>query len=315
MLDIAKYKVDDGEWNSEEEILRLDTKCREALNYPIANGIDVQPWVIKEEKAEHFVTLKFELESTEEIENIFIAGEEAEYIKLNGVEIELTPCGYYVDKSIKKYSAGNLLKGVNEIEIKTPITKRISIENYFLLGDFDVKLQGCKQTIMPKSDKIGFSDITSQGMPFYGGNIIYKTEIDVPESTLKICISRYRGALTKVLIDVKEAGNIVYPPYILETDVSAGKHTIEFVAFGNRVNTFGVLHDVSNTEWVDPTSWYKKDYEWSYEYTPKSTGIISSPVIEVIEKQSEGNVKKVQNARKEQKHYQQNDQFKVMKTR
>lgn len=137
---------------------------------------------------------------------------------------------------------------------------------------------------MPKSDKIGFSDITSQGMPFYGGNIIYKTEIDVPESTLKICISRYRGALTKVLIDVKEAGNIVYPPYILETDVSAGKHTIEFVAFGNRVNTFGVLHDVSNTEWVDPTSWYKKDYEWSYEYTPKSTGIISSPVIEVIEK-------------------------------
>ena len=66
---------------------------------------------------------------------------------------------------------------------------------------------------------------------------------------------------------------------------------------------------------VDPTSWYKKDYEWSYEYTPKSTGIISSPVIEVIEKQSEGNVKKVQNARKEQKHYQQNDQFKVMKTR
>ena len=67
MLDIAKYKVDDGEWNSEEEILRLDTKCREALNYPIANGIDVQPWVIKEEKAEHFVTLKFELESTDEI--------------------------------------------------------------------------------------------------------------------------------------------------------------------------------------------------------------------------------------------------------
>ena len=43
-------------------------------------------------------------------------------------------------------------------------------------------------------------------MPFYGGNIVYKTEVDVPESTLKICVSRYRGALTKVLIDGKEIG-------------------------------------------------------------------------------------------------------------
>lgn len=44
---------------------------------------DVQPWVIEEEKAEHFVTLKFDIESTAEFENVFIAGEDAEYIKLN----------------------------------------------------------------------------------------------------------------------------------------------------------------------------------------------------------------------------------------
>ena len=82
---------------------------------------------IQKEKAEHFVTLKFNIESTAEIENVFIAGEEAEYIKLNGSEIDLAPCGYYVDKSIKKYKAGKLLNGLNEIEIKTPITKGTSI--------------------------------------------------------------------------------------------------------------------------------------------------------------------------------------------
>lgn len=284
ILDIAKYKLDDEEWKPEEEILRLDTMCREILNYPMADGKDVQPWVIEEEKAEHFVTLKFEIESTAEIKDVFIAGEEAEYIKLNGKEIALSPCGYYVDKSIKKYKAGNLTEGINEIEIKTPITKRISVENYFLLGDFDVKVQGCKQTVMPKSDTIGFSDIVSQGMPFYGGNIIYKTEVDTPKSTLKICVSRYRGALVKVLIDGKEAGNIVYPPYILEADVNEGKHTIEFICYGNRINTFGSIHNVGSNNWVGPNHWYSKNYEWSYEYAPKTTGIITSPVIEVIEK-------------------------------
>ena len=284
LLDIAKYKLDDGNWNDDEEILRLDTMCREILAFPLADGKDVQPWVIEEEKAEHFVTLKFDIESTTEIKDVFIAGEEAEYIKLNGREIDLNPYGYYVDKSIKKYKAGNLVKGINEIEIKTPITKRISVENYFLLGDFDVKLQGCKQTVMPKSDTIGFSDIVSQGMPFYGGNIIYKTEIDAPKSTLKICVGRYRGALVKVLIDGKEAGNIVYPPYILEAEVNAGKHTVEFICYGNRVNTFGSIHNVSTNNWIGPNHWYAKNYDWSYEYAPKETGIISSPIIEIIEK-------------------------------
>lgn len=119
-------------------------------------------------------------------------------------------------------------------------------------------------------------------MPFYGGNIVYKTEVDVPESTLKICVSHYRGALTKVLIDEKEIGNIVYPPYILEADVTAGKHKIEFIGFGNRINTFGSIHNIGNDYWFGPSHWYSKNYEWSYEYALKPTGILTSPTIKVI---------------------------------
>ena len=104
------------------------------------------------------------------------------------------------------------------------------------------------------------------------------------ESTLKICVSRYRGALVKVLIDGKEAGNIVYPPYILEADVNEGKHTVEFICYGNRINTFGSIHNVGYNHWAGPNHWYTKNYEWSYEYAPKATGIITSPVIEIIEK-------------------------------
>lgn len=284
ILDIAKYKFENGEWQDEEELLKIDEKYREILGYPLASGAEEQPWVIPKEKPQHFVTMLFEFESEVEIENISIAGEEAEYIRLNDRDVPLVQDGYYTDKSIRKYSAGPLVKGKNTVEIKSPITKRTGLEHYFLLGDFDVKVHGCEKTVIPKSTKIGFSDITSQGMPFYGGNVIYKTEIDVPESTLKIRVNRYRGALVKVLIDGKEAGNIVYPPYILEVDVPGGKHTVEFMVFGNRVNTFGPIHDTSRNEWVGPGLWYSKGYKWSYEYEPKITGIISSPVIEVIKK-------------------------------
>ncbi len=287
VVDMAKYKPDNEEhFRPTEEILRIDEICRKILGFPKADGRDIQPWALPDEPPCHYVTLYYEFESRADIENVFIAGEEAEYIKFNGTEIQTVPCGYYVDKAIKKYPLKKIKKGTNTLEIKAPITKRISLENYFILGDFDVIVKGCEKIVTKSERKIGFSDITSQGMPFYGGNITYKTRIDVPAGTLKIRANRYRGALIKVSLDGEERGKIVYPPYILEIpDVKAGEHSVEFTLFGNRVNTFGPLHDSSGEIYVDPGVWYTKDYALSYEYEPKQTGIISSPVIEVVEEQ------------------------------
>ena len=284
LLDMAEYKADDGAWQEKEELLKIDQALRATFGYPLANGKEEQPWVIPDSKPEHYVTLRFCVKSETEVENVWIAGEEAEYIKLNGEEIALVPDGYYTDKAILKYSAGKLQKGENIMEIKTPITGRIGLENYFLLGDFDVRVQGSTQTVCPQSEHIGFSDITSQGMPFYGGNIVYKTEINVPASTLKIYAYRYRGALIKVFVDGEPVGNIVYAPYVLSVDVEEGAHTVEFKLFGNRVNTFGPIHNSARHVWVGPAAWYTGGYQWSYEYEPKPTGIISSPRIEVIKK-------------------------------
>lgn len=295
VLDMARYKVDDEEYGEIEEIIKLDDKCRRILNYPNADGTDAQPWVLGKDIIEHYVTLRFEFES--EIEaTVCIAAEEAESIKLNGCEIELKPCGYYVDESIKKYNAGALKKGNNVIEIKAPIGKRTSIENFFLLGDFDVEVKGCVKRILAPSKKIGFSNIVNQGMPFYGGNLIYKTEIETPECSIMIRANRYRGAAIRVFVDGVDMGIIAYKPYLLNIDnISAGKHIIEFKFFGNRVNTFGALHNCDYWTWFGPTKWYSfsdstdpwdagernelYSTRWSYEYVLKETGIISSPVI------------------------------------
>ena len=123
-------------------------------------------------------------------------------------------------------------------------------------------------------------------MPFYGGNISYIKKINVSQKcTLRINIAKYKGALTKVLIDGKEAGNITFDPYELYIcDVESGEHTLEFVLFGNRHNTFGALHNCGISIYYGQNYWYSADNSWSYEYNLKPTGILKSPVITMCKK-------------------------------
>ena len=121
-------------------------------------------------------------------------------------------------------------------------------------------------------------------MPFYGGNVIYKTEIETPNCSAVIRANYFRGALIKVLIDGKDKGVIAFSPYKLRVDgLTKGKHTVEFVLFGTRINTFGGMHNVTQPKWVGPNFWRSNDYRWCYEYVLKDTGILSSPVIEIYE--------------------------------
>ena len=206
-------------------------------------------------------------------------------MSLNGENVPIKENGYFVDHSIKTMQLPKLKKGMNILLIKAPIGKRTSLENYFLLGDFGVTVKGAEKKIVKADEKIGFSSLTHQGMPFYGGNIRYKTTVDLPECDLKIRANYYRGALIKVLIDGKDAGKIVYDPYTADLGhISAGRHEIKFVLYGNRYNTFAALHCCGDKcEWFGPEMWYTKDDEWSYEYQIKDMGILASSVMECFE--------------------------------
>lgn len=286
ILDIAEYALDNGEMQPEEEILRIDERLRRKFDWPLADGQDVQPWAIEKEKITHNVTLRFSFESECELENTFFCAEELESLRINGEETALNDCGYFVDKAIRKYALPPLRKGRNIIAANVPFGKRVSLEACYLIGDFNVRAEGCEKTLSKAADTIGFGDITKQGMPFYGGNITYSAKINVPENcSLEINIGRYAGALTKVLLDGKEAAKIVFAPYNAEIkNVSKGEHTIEFVLFGNRYNTFGALHNCGSSLWYGPSYWYSKGNLWCYEYNTKPAGILKSPVITMLKK-------------------------------
>ena len=163
-----------------------------------------------------------------------------------------------------------------------PFGKRTNTEWCYLLGEFNVLVEGTERTLVPASGEIGFSDISRQGLAFYGGNVIYDAEAEVPAGDMQIHVSHYRGALIRVAVDGEDQGVIAYAPYDLTVkNVTAGRHKITLTLFGNRYNTFGALHDVENPVWVGPDLWRTKGDRWMYEYNLRETGILSGPVISV----------------------------------
>jgi len=283
LLDEAEFSLDGGPFEPLEEVLRIDQRCRDKFGFPAADGCEEQPWVIPDEPVTHFVDLRFTFESEVDCDSIFLAAEEAAAITFNGISTSLAPVGYYVDESILKYPISPIQKGSNELVIRVPFGKRESLESCYLLGDFGVRLAGCEKTVTAMPKAISFSSITGQGMPFYGGNLVYSADIKTPAARLEVRVPHYRGALVRVRIDGKDAGRIAYAPYTIVTDkLSAGKHTVEFVLFGNRHNTFGALHCANDNPWYGPFKWYQQGDNWCYEYKIRDIGILTSPTVQIL---------------------------------
>lgn len=283
VLDFAEFKVDDGEYQPREEILRLDNKARVIAGLRYRSGGVVQPYAVEKIEANNSITLKFSFESEIEYSGAYLALEDADIadISFNGVKVENEIKGWFVDKVICKVAIPEIKKGVNTLIIKLPLGERTNTENVFILGKFGVKITGQSAKITAFPEKVYFGDIVSQGLPFYGGNISYKFKAETKEGKLAIKASYYRGTLMMVLVDGEEIGDIIYPPYIVCKDgLTDGVHDVEIKLYGNRYNCFGPLHLCDLREkWHGPGAWRSEGSKWCYEYVLRQIGLLGAPVI------------------------------------
>ncbi|MBQ2904730.1 MAG: hypothetical protein IJE48_10065 [Clostridia bacterium] len=281
LLDTAEFSLDGGEFMAEEEILRLDNVCRRMLGFVERGGSVAQPWVIEPETIEHYVTLRFRIDSEIEYSGAQLALEDAEKAKitLNGENAAINITGWYTDKDIKTVPVPDLKKGENILEVTIPFGRRTNTEWCYLLGDFGVRVAGMAKTVTALPEKLAFGSIINQGLPFYGGNITYHLEAE--GNNLRVEATLYRGALIGVSVDGKEKGKIVYPPYILDAkDLGEGKHSIDITLFGNRFNAFAAVHQTDiNRSWHGPDAWRSDEECWSYEYRLRDVGILKHPII------------------------------------
>ncbi len=289
VLDIAEYKLNDGEWQGADELLRADNRCREWLGWPQRRDAFAQPWVVPDEPVAHTFYARFTVRSKVKVSGAKLALEDAECVKVfvNGEHVPSQVDGFFTDESIKTVPLPRLPAGKSVIELAIPFGRRTNVEWCYLLGDFGVKIEGARATIIRPVRKLGFGDITSQGLPFYAGNITYKLPVHLAhKGDVRITAPNYRGALVGVSLDGKRVGSIVFAPYSFKfKGVKAGKHTIGLTLFGNRINAFGQLHNANEAlTWFGPDAWRTTGSSWAYEYRLKRVGILTRPSIETLGK-------------------------------
>ena len=279
LLDIAKYALDSEELRPAEEVLRIDRNIRARLGYQPGKP---QPWVVEKKPAEHTVTLEFTIHSEIDYEKPYLALEDYDITTViwNGQSIETKADGYYTDLSIEKVALPPLKKGENKLRVTYPFGERSNVEAMYLLGDFGVRVAGRLMTITTLPEKLGFSDLCYQGLPFYGGIVSYKlpVECDTEWDTI-IKIPHYTAAVNTVEVDGEKRAVIAYPPYAWDIGkLAPGAHTITVNSYISRRNCFGDVHDPDEKlAWQGPTAWTQGDINWTYEYRFRRTGVLTTP--------------------------------------
>ena len=282
LLDEARYALDDEPLSgSTEEILRIDAIIRRRLGYQASKP---QPWVVPKKPAEHTVTIEFTVHSDIDYTNPYLALEDAALstIVWNGETIESKPVGYYTDRSIEKVALPPLRQGENILRVTFPFAERSNCEAMYLLGEFGVRVAGRLLTVTPLPEKIGFSDLTYQGLPFYGGEISYHIPVDCKEAAdATITVPHYTAAVNTVAVNGERRATVAYPPYTAAIgSLPAGKSTVTVTAFISRRNCFGDVHNADEKHaWQGPEAWVTGGSKWTYEYRLRRTGILTTPVL------------------------------------
>lgn len=284
LLDMPEYRWDGQDFEGPEEILRVDHILRERLGLPPRRAALAQPWTQKEAGGSCPVALRYRIQCGTEIQGAFLAlealGETEIYVDEQRIAQEAA-CGSYVDPCIRMVRLPVLSEGIHELRLEIAFTRKVDLECCYLLGDFSVALYGSHAVAKHRKQTGCWSSLTEQGMPFYGGNAVYRTELDLESGDYLLEVSKYRAPLLEVRIDGEKVGNIITAPYRVHFQIrKSGKHCLEIKSFGNRVNTFGAVHNCDENEiYFDPNAWRTTNESWSYEYQLKKTGILKAPVL------------------------------------
>ena len=283
LLDTAYYALDGKRYSSNKyELLHLDNICRKKCGLPKRSGKSCQPWASEKRAPEHRLRLKFVFYSKIEVETSYIALEDAENasIVLNGVTVESKICGWYVDKAIKKVALPSVEKGKNILEISMPCGLNTNVEWCYLLGDFGVSVRGASAALTALPERLCFSDITKQGLPFYGGEITYISSFEGNGKPACVTVPKFKAAILEA--ETTENKNIAFVPYEAILPTEEGETKLHLTAYISRQNAFGPIHlRKAKSALTSPSSYYAPRHKSTKRYVLSAAGILSVPEIKL----------------------------------
>jgi hypothetical protein len=287
LLDSAEFRIGDGDWQPPRHLLKIDPLVRQVLGLPTVDGHMAQPWTDRE-PVSHVadLTLRFRFESDVAVETPALALENAAAttICLDGRKVSPKIDGYFVDESIQKVVLPRFEAGSHVLELTVAYTRKTYIEWCYLLGDFGVVVRGSQCRLVEPVRELHFGDWTTQGLPFYAGNLTYHCRLPETDGEVAVRIPHFKGALVKAALpDGQKEYPIAFAPYRAELGACLGGQPLDLTVFGNRYNAFGQLHHFSENTghfWSGPGAWHTTGDAWADEYQLRPMGILSAPRIE-----------------------------------
>ncbi|KAK0102625.1 hypothetical protein ONS95_006231 [Cadophora gregata] len=314
ILDYASYKHSTSPsdiFSPPTEVLRIDNLIRSDLKIPRKGMAWRQPWTIppSERKPLTEVTLIFKFSSTFTITKptlLALEDPETMNIRLNNTSIPSSSSrtgpakgksGWWVDEAIRTLPIpGYTIKaGTNTLTITFPFGILTNIERIYILGSFAVTFSSPGQTLLSplNTSSLTWGDITTQGLPFYVGNIIYNYTFSLPNSPstaqeIVLSVPRFSSPVLVVHslptltepdagAKAKKLGHIAFQPHTLHLGkFAAGTHRISVTAYGNRYNAFGHFHladGITNQCW--PDIWRTEGDWWTDAYNVRPIGILA----------------------------------------
>ncbi|MBP3389336.1 MAG: hypothetical protein J6K98_05610 [Clostridia bacterium] len=285
-LDIGKFRLDGDPWRSEVPVIRTH---REVYERAAQNGGHCDAWYAFEfEVADNFaawdtVTLCVE--------------DSADEILLNGQPVPTNDSEWYVDKSIREYSVGALLKtGVNEVQIGYHIratdgfthtddifeTERNRFffekepESVYVRGDFDVLAPGSWETTLryhtvqagrftlapatPKTPR----DLTPQNAWFYRGRVSYTTVLKAAQEKTVLRFEDIQAPYAELEVNGSVVGRLISPPFTMDLTpyLTQAENEVRVVLYSSNRNMLGPHHHVSGELDFVGTSSFKGEKGW-----------------------------------------------------
>lgn len=284
LLDRGEWRVDGNDWQRADEILRIDNHARRACGMPERHGNIAQPWCDPPAPPSHRVAVAFAIRSEVRVAASRLALERADVaeIRLDENAVAQQPDGWWVDRDIETVTLPDLEPGEHRLEISWPLGDATGLEACYLLGDFGVHVAGTRARLTAPVRELTFGDWTQQGLAFYGGNVTYHCEAARPDGPWALRVPHFRNPLIAVEHEGQRVGRIIHSPYRLQMpDDAARRSRLDLIAFGNRFNTFGCVHNVDpNASWFGPPAWRTEGSNWTDGYKLRPCGILVAPMIE-----------------------------------
>ncbi len=297
VLDAARFKIADSDWQPRTEVLRIDRQIRQHLGLEKRGGQMVQPWCRGKatgKSVDVAIEFDFGIKDMPQSDIAMVVEDPAKFnIFINGKPLgQIVLPDFWLDICFSRLivPCGLLRAGSNTIRLETRYDNDGNIETVYLLGGFGVATDGMENTLTTLPERLAIGDITTQGLPFYSGKVRYKLDDSaIAGMTRESCIEMTDISASCVkLVDGKGSEKLMaFKPYICcmkGLDFASGL-SIELVM--TRRNTFGPLHldRPDNSDFFGFRKWYGPDeFEthgslWCDKYNLIPQGLLSELII------------------------------------